>query len=78
MSFKGYRYPAVQDPWITFHDEAGRVSLDWANARVSLPRHRNAMHKRGAGSGDHLAAVAGDVTASDYAFHVFPLMSAIG
>lgn len=72
MSLKGNGYAADPHQWITFGDDAGDMSLDRTNARISLSRHGNAMHKRGAGRGNYLAAVTGQVAESDYAFHVFP------
>lgn len=72
MALKGNRYAADPHEWMTFRDDAGRVPLDRTNARIALPRHWNAVHKRGAGSCNDLAAVTGRVTESNHAVHVLP------
>lgn len=72
MPLEGNRNATEQHHGVTFCDDARRVAVEWTNAGIALSGHRNAVHERATGSGDHLAAMTGRVTKSNHSFHERP------
>jgi hypothetical protein len=72
VAFECHWFAAFQHQRIALCDDAVRMSLDRANAGVSLAGYWDTVHECPAGGSDYLAAMAGRVTESDYTFHVFP------